>query len=274
MVSKLWFQHVKSIVNIYWIFSSVCCLTCCCFQPAVRHEACNGLYKLSLSGLEGGESINRSFLLLAASTLLKFLPDAQALKPLRVSPTYTQATKAAKVGLHKSCTLVQKSFHALVTLLECSPQINVHLSPESRISVKLQSVPCLTIDSVFIGQLHNSVIAKIIGLYRGIWCWCCCVWCHASHVSFESAMLARCIKRHTGAGGPRFSADLQASHQFDAETESLCEKGFSKNFVKGRHFNNKRLQVPASKQKALSWHSGCRWFVTIFRSCSEAVDKM
>lgn len=52
----------------------------------MRHEACNGLYKLSLSGLEGGESINRSFLLLAASTLLKFLPDAQALKPLRVSP--------------------------------------------------------------------------------------------------------------------------------------------------------------------------------------------
>ena len=50
----------------------------------MRHEACNGLYKLSLSGLEGGESINRSFLLLAASTLLKFLPDAQALKPLRV----------------------------------------------------------------------------------------------------------------------------------------------------------------------------------------------
>uniref|UniRef100_A0A8C7W9I2 Ubiquitin carboxyl-terminal hydrolase 34 n=1 Tax=Oncorhynchus mykiss TaxID=8022 RepID=A0A8C7W9I2_ONCMY len=53
-------------------------------ETAVRHEACNGLYKLSLSGLEGGESINRSFLLLAASTLLKFLPDAQALKPLRV----------------------------------------------------------------------------------------------------------------------------------------------------------------------------------------------
>uniref|UniRef100_A0A8C9UXP2 Ubiquitin carboxyl-terminal hydrolase 34 n=1 Tax=Scleropages formosus TaxID=113540 RepID=A0A8C9UXP2_SCLFO len=53
-------------------------------ETAVRHEACNGLYKLSLSGLEGGESINRSFLLLAASTLLKFLPDAQALKPLCV----------------------------------------------------------------------------------------------------------------------------------------------------------------------------------------------
>ncbi|XP_028827085.1 ubiquitin carboxyl-terminal hydrolase 34 isoform X3 [Denticeps clupeoides] len=53
-------------------------------ETAVRHEACNGLYKLSLSGLEGGESINRSFLLLASSTLLKFLPDAQALKPLRV----------------------------------------------------------------------------------------------------------------------------------------------------------------------------------------------
>lgn len=53
-------------------------------QPAVRHEACNGLYKLSLSSLEAGESINRSFLLLAASTLLKFLPDAQALKPVRV----------------------------------------------------------------------------------------------------------------------------------------------------------------------------------------------
>lgn len=52
-------------------------------EPAVQHEACNGLYKLSLSGLEGGESINRSFLLLAASTLLKFLSDAQALKPLR-----------------------------------------------------------------------------------------------------------------------------------------------------------------------------------------------
>ncbi|XP_041108946.1 ubiquitin carboxyl-terminal hydrolase 34 isoform X1 [Polyodon spathula] len=52
-------------------------------ETAVRHEACNGLYKLSLSGLEGGESINRSFLLLAASTLLKFLPDAQALKPVR-----------------------------------------------------------------------------------------------------------------------------------------------------------------------------------------------
>lgn len=52
----------------------------------MRHEACNGLYKLSLSGLEGGDAINRSFLLLAASTLLKFLPDAQALKPLRVGP--------------------------------------------------------------------------------------------------------------------------------------------------------------------------------------------
>ncbi|XP_037108825.1 ubiquitin carboxyl-terminal hydrolase 34 isoform X3 [Syngnathus acus] len=53
-------------------------------EAAVRHEACNGLYKLSLSGLEGGESINRSFLLLAASTLLKFLPDAQAVKPIRM----------------------------------------------------------------------------------------------------------------------------------------------------------------------------------------------
>ncbi|RMC07970.1 hypothetical protein DUI87_15442 [Hirundo rustica rustica] len=52
-------------------------------QTAVRHESCNGLYKLSLSGLDGGDSINRSFLLLAASTLLKFLPDAQALKPIR-----------------------------------------------------------------------------------------------------------------------------------------------------------------------------------------------
>lgn len=54
------------------------------FQTAVRHESCNGLYKLSLSGLDGGDSINRSFLLLAASTLLKFLPDAQALKPIKV----------------------------------------------------------------------------------------------------------------------------------------------------------------------------------------------
>lgn len=53
-------------------------------KTAVRHESCNGLYKLSLSGLDGGDSINRSFLLLAASTLLKFLPDAQALKPIRV----------------------------------------------------------------------------------------------------------------------------------------------------------------------------------------------
>jgi len=53
-------------------------------ETAVRHESCNGLYKLSLSGLDGGDSINRSFLLLAASTLLKFLPDAQALKPIRV----------------------------------------------------------------------------------------------------------------------------------------------------------------------------------------------
>ncbi|XP_062912032.1 ubiquitin carboxyl-terminal hydrolase 34 isoform X4 [Mobula hypostoma] len=52
-------------------------------ETSVRHEACSGLYKLCLSGLDGGESINRSFLLLAASTLLKFLPDAQALKPLR-----------------------------------------------------------------------------------------------------------------------------------------------------------------------------------------------
>uniref|UniRef100_A0A4W3GN70 Ubiquitin carboxyl-terminal hydrolase 34 n=1 Tax=Callorhinchus milii TaxID=7868 RepID=A0A4W3GN70_CALMI len=52
-------------------------------ETSVRHEACNGLYKLCLSGLDGGESINRSFLLLAASTLLKFLPDAQALKPVR-----------------------------------------------------------------------------------------------------------------------------------------------------------------------------------------------
>ncbi|KAH0521479.1 Ubiquitin carboxyl-terminal hydrolase 34, partial [Microtus ochrogaster] len=53
-------------------------------ETAVRHESCNGLYKLSLSGLDGGDSIHRSFLLLAASTLLKFLPDAQALKPLRI----------------------------------------------------------------------------------------------------------------------------------------------------------------------------------------------
>ncbi|XP_029817497.1 ubiquitin carboxyl-terminal hydrolase 34, partial [Manacus vitellinus] len=53
-------------------------------ETAVRHESCNGLYKLSLSGLDGGDSINRSFLLLAASTLLKFLPDAQALKPIRI----------------------------------------------------------------------------------------------------------------------------------------------------------------------------------------------
>lgn len=52
-------------------------------ETAVRHESCNGLYKLSLSGLDGGDSIHRSFLLLAASTLLKFLPDAQALKPIR-----------------------------------------------------------------------------------------------------------------------------------------------------------------------------------------------
>ena len=53
-------------------------------ETAVRHESCNGLYKLSLSGLDGGDSINRSFLLLAASTLLKFLPDAQALKPIQI----------------------------------------------------------------------------------------------------------------------------------------------------------------------------------------------
>ncbi|XP_069090498.1 ubiquitin carboxyl-terminal hydrolase 34 isoform X1 [Pleurodeles waltl] len=53
-------------------------------ETAVRHESCNGLYKLSLSSLDGGDSINRSFLLLAASTLLKFLPDAQALKPARI----------------------------------------------------------------------------------------------------------------------------------------------------------------------------------------------
>ncbi|XP_036605909.1 ubiquitin carboxyl-terminal hydrolase 34-like [Trichosurus vulpecula] len=52
-------------------------------ETAVRHESCNGLYKLSLSGLDGGDSINRSFLLLTASTLLKFLPDAQALKPTK-----------------------------------------------------------------------------------------------------------------------------------------------------------------------------------------------
>lgn len=85
--------------------SPVCCLTCCCCcsQPAVRHEACNGLYKLSLSGLEGGESINRSFLLLAASTLLKFLPDAQALKPLRVSHIRTEAK--VQVWKDLSCRL-------------------------------------------------------------------------------------------------------------------------------------------------------------------------
>nr|XP_033794971.1 ubiquitin carboxyl-terminal hydrolase 34 isoform X3 [Geotrypetes seraphini] len=53
-------------------------------ETAVRLESCNGLYKLSLSGLDGGDSINRSFLLLAASTLLKFLPDAQAVKPIRI----------------------------------------------------------------------------------------------------------------------------------------------------------------------------------------------
>lgn len=74
-------------------------------QPAVRHEACNGLYKLSLSGLEGGESINRSFLLLAASTLLKFLPDAQALKPLRVGLTHTHAHAAASYTLCQSSPL-------------------------------------------------------------------------------------------------------------------------------------------------------------------------
>lgn len=75
-------------------------------QPAVRHEACNGLYKLSLSGLEGGESINRSFLLLAASTLLKFLPDAQALKPLRVSLTHNcHPARSPEMHLYNSCAV-------------------------------------------------------------------------------------------------------------------------------------------------------------------------
>ena len=97
-----------------------------CPQPAVRHEACNGLYKLSLSGLEGGESINRSFLLLAASTLLKFLPDAQALKPLRVGAThthththtYTQSHTLIhwmhKVNLFAGHTLCQKSSGTMI----------------------------------------------------------------------------------------------------------------------------------------------------------------
>lgn len=80
-----------------------------CSQPAVRHEACNGLYKLSLSGLEGGESINRSFLLLAASTLLKFLPDAQALKPLRVRHKHTFAGNSLA-----GYTLCQKSSGTMI----------------------------------------------------------------------------------------------------------------------------------------------------------------
>lgn len=72
----------------------------------MRHEACNGLYKLSLSGLEGGESINRSFLLLAASTLLKFLPDAQALKPLRVSLTHNcHPARSPEMHLYSSCAV-------------------------------------------------------------------------------------------------------------------------------------------------------------------------
>lgn len=99
-------------------------MLCCCRQPAVRHEACNGLYKLSLSGLEGGESINRSFLLLAASTLLKFLPDAQALKPLRVGLTNTNLRSdplLEEITLHTykgdliaSYTLCQKSSGTMI----------------------------------------------------------------------------------------------------------------------------------------------------------------
>lgn len=72
----------------------------------MRHEACNGLYKLSLSGLEGGESINRSFLLLAASTLLKFLPDAQALKPLRVGTAHTHTCAYRPMHIHTSTILL------------------------------------------------------------------------------------------------------------------------------------------------------------------------
>lgn len=79
----------------------------------MRHEACNGLYKLSLSGLEGGDSINRSFLLLAASTLLKFLPDAQALKPLRVSPhAHSHSRRAGAPGR-------QGALSGPVSLLSC-----------------------------------------------------------------------------------------------------------------------------------------------------------
>ncbi|XP_011610930.2 ubiquitin carboxyl-terminal hydrolase 34 isoform X2 [Takifugu rubripes] len=92
-------------------------------EPAVRHEACNGLYKLSLSGLEGGDSINRSFLLLAASTLLKFLPDAQALKPLRVEDYEEEPL------LRKGC---KEYFWLLCKLID-----NIHVKDASQVSPSL-----------------------------------------------------------------------------------------------------------------------------------------
>lgn len=89
----------------------------------MRHEACNGLYKLSLSGLEGGDSINRSFLLLAASTLLKFLPDAQALKPLRVSLHHPTPPPSRAQNTHERALLLS---HTHSGELDCSTHTHTH----------------------------------------------------------------------------------------------------------------------------------------------------
>jgi len=101
-------------------------------ETAVRHESCNGLYKLSLSGLDGGDSINRSFLLLAASTLLKFLPDAQALKPIRIDDYEEEPM------LKPGC---KEYFWLLCKLVD-----NIHIKDASQVCSENYTLTCMMLD--------------------------------------------------------------------------------------------------------------------------------
>ncbi len=70
------------------------------------------------------------------------------------------------MGTLSFCVVTYGWFHALATPQECSPQINVPLELQSDYG-QFRDIPCLTIDSIFIGQFHFSicdfVIAEIIG---------------------------------------------------------------------------------------------------------------
>ncbi len=70
------------------------------------------------------------------------------------------------------CEVMRRCSRTLVTPQECSPQVNVPLSPETEFQSnygQFSDIPCLTTDPVFMGQfcdlVRSSIIVEIIGPY-------------------------------------------------------------------------------------------------------------